>query len=71
MNYIKAIEADLKTMEQALEAYDAGVDDLVRYLTSEKFDLDPTVQVQDVLNRISAARMGVTPVLDKLRRPMR
>lgn len=69
MNYIKQLEHDLIVMRKALEAYDTEIDDLVRYLTSAKFHEDPTVQVQDVLNRISAGRMTVTYVLDKLVRP--
>jgi hypothetical protein len=69
MNYIKQLEHDLIVMRKALEAYDTEIDDLVRYLTSAKFHEDPTVQVQDVLNRISAGRMTLTYVLDKLVRP--
>ena len=33
----------------------AGIDDLMGYLMSEKFQDDTTVQVQDVLNRIQTA----------------
>lgn len=70
-NYIKDLQADLGTIKQALDVYDGEVDELVRYLTSPKFHEDTTVQVQDVLNRISAARTAVVDVLDKLRRPVK
>lgn len=66
MNYIKRLENDVRVMRQGIEAYDVGIDDIVRYLTSPKFQEDPTVQIQDVLNRIMEARMMVTAALDKL-----
>ena len=66
MHYLRRINQDLDRMRQAVEVYDEGINDLVRYLTSEKFKLDPTVQVRDVLNRIDAARFAVTDKLDEL-----
>lgn len=66
MNHIKRLAHDLDRMRTAIEVYDEGINDLVRYLSSEKFKLDPTVQVRDVLSRIAAARFSVTDALDKL-----
>ena len=52
MNYIKRLEADNKRRGKMIDAMEAELMDLRRYLTSEKFHEDPTVQVQDVLNRL-------------------
>lgn len=66
MNHIKRLTKDVAALKNSLQAYDAGVDDIVRYLTSQKFHEDTTVQVQDVLNRITTARMAVVDALDEL-----
>jgi len=50
-----------KVKQQAamLEDYQEGLKDLVRYLNSPKFKEDPTVQVRDILLRISETRTQV------------
>lgn len=42
--------------ERELNALQEGLTDLVQYLCSSKFNDDPTVQVQDVMNRVTVAR---------------
>jgi hypothetical protein len=53
MNYIKRIQSEIE--QHLRDKHDARVIlvDLQRYLLSGKFRDDPTVQVQDVLNRLS------------------
>jgi hypothetical protein len=52
MNYIKRIELDAKKSESEVQSLRDGLIDLMSYLTSSKFKVDPTVQVKDVLTRI-------------------
>jgi SOS response regulatory protein OraA/RecX len=46
----------VKAQERELTALSEGIRDLSAYLQSEKFWEDPTVQVCDVLNRLSWLR---------------
>ena len=56
MNHIKKLEVVAASYtEQILDARDS-LNNLRAYLQSEKFHTDPTVQVQDVLNRLECLR---------------
>lgn len=52
MNYIKRIELDAKKSESEVQILRDGVIELMSYLNSSKFQVDPTVQVRDVLTRL-------------------
>lgn len=56
MNYIKQLQNELLEVNAELAGLKSGLIDLERYLLSDKFFNDPTVQIQDVLNRIADAR---------------
>ena len=56
MNYIKRMESENKVLWDQLAAIRIELTDLERYLTSEKFREDSTVQVRDVLNRLQTAK---------------
>lgn len=43
-----------------------AIGELEQYLQSPKFHIDPTVQVQDILNRIAEARTRAHDVADDL-----
>lgn len=55
MNYIKRLESERKVCAAELAGLKSGLQDLQSYLMSTKFYVDPTVQAQDVLNRLQAA----------------
>ena len=60
MNYIKKLEVNnCAYTEQVLDARD-NLDNLRAYLQSSKFHEDPTIQVQDVLNRLESLRECLT-----------
>lgn len=59
MNYIQQLEQDKLVLTAATQAALIGLADLMSYLHSEKFHEDPTVQVQDVVNRINEIRTRV------------
>ena len=44
--------AEVAELEAEMAAREAQIADLVRYLNSGKFSVDPTVQVVDVLTRL-------------------
>ena len=52
MNYIKQLQDDKVRLAAATNAALTGLADMLAYLHSDKFVEDPTVQVQDVINRI-------------------
>jgi hypothetical protein len=55
MNYIKKLEVERLGLSKEFTAYHKAIIELKRYLTSEKFHQDTTVQVRDVLHRLSEA----------------
>ena len=60
MNYIKKLEAsNCAYTEQVLDARDC-LENFRAYLQSSKFHEDPTIQVQDVLNRLECIRECLT-----------
>lgn len=52
MNYIKRLQSELKTANAKLHSIDESLMDIERYLMLPKFTDDPTVQKQDIFNRI-------------------
>jgi len=56
MNYIKRLQSEVKEQSEAVKAIRTELLDLEKYLLSAKFHNDPTVQIQDVLNRIEQAK---------------
>lgn len=54
-HWAKKREAVARVDVARMIGFRAGIDDLMGYLMSEKFQDDTTVQVQDVLNRIQTA----------------
>ena len=73
-NYIHQLQMTVREQAQALTEIRETYMDLVRYLMSEKFQDDPTVQVRDVLNRLQPihfSTMGPAPQLvQKLTQPV-
>ena len=56
MNYIHQLEDELKEARAELVGLKSGLHDMERYINLPKFYEDPTVQVQDIRNRIEDAR---------------
>lgn len=60
MNHIHKLQAQVRATRAEHDAFEKGISDLVRYITSAKFSsgdsLDGYVNVQDVLNRIADAK---------------
>ncbi len=52
MNYIKQLEKENATYRRMIAAVEAEIVDVYRYLQSEKFHKDTTVQVADVMRRL-------------------
>jgi len=50
--YIKQLQEDNKTLNRNEQNLLAGLEEIKRYLSSEKFYIDTTVQVRDVLYRL-------------------
>jgi hypothetical protein len=60
MNYIKKLEVcNCAYTEQVMDARDC-LENFRAYLQSSKFHEDPTIQVQDVLNRLECIRECLT-----------
>lgn len=51
-NYIHQLQMAVREQHEQLSNIRECYMDLLRYLTSEKFQDDPTVQVRDVINRL-------------------
>jgi len=60
-NYIHTLQAKVAELEADKAAADAALMDLYRYLGSDKFREDTTVQVSDVLWRLQDVRTAVMP----------
>lgn len=56
MNYIKKLQLDNGELKNDIKRIDEEVNDLLRYLHSTKFHQDTTVQVSDVVLRLSGIR---------------
>ena len=56
MNYIKLLEKRQRRLEALEAAMQHERVEIVRYLTSSKFDTDSTVQVADVMHRLEQAQ---------------
>jgi len=56
MNYIKQLQVQTQCQKAYSDSLEQGLNELLAYLASPKFDDDPTVQKMDIVNRIRAAR---------------
>jgi cell division protein YceG involved in septum cleavage len=52
MNHITRLTRDKAAADSEISELRSGIVALEGYLTSDKFSVDPTVQVQDVMNRL-------------------
>ena len=52
MNYIKQLQEDKARLAACTNIALTGLADMLSYLHSDKFVYDPTVQTQDIINRI-------------------
>lgn len=52
MHYVTEMKINLKIQERALTVCKLELDEVIEYLSSDKFKNDPTVQVADMLMRI-------------------
>jgi hypothetical protein len=53
MNYIHSLQATVASQKAQIDSIHDGLTDLTKYLTSPKFQIDPTVQASDVLHRVA------------------
>ena len=65
MNYIKKLEQKVRARGAMVAAMENEINDMRRYLTSDKFRVDPTVQVQDVLNRLANVTYAAVDAADE------
>ena len=61
-NHILDLQDKVARQEAVIAAYERGLSDLEFYLSLPKFREDPTVQIQDVFNRIANVRNRVGDV---------
>ena len=59
MNYIKQLQCEVDARGVKLDDALDELCGLQSYLLSDKFKIDPTVQVRDVLNRIESVRVAL------------
>lgn len=52
-NYIRSLQAENAELKRIIAEKENTVQELRVYLNSDKFHFDTTVQVRDVLNRLS------------------
>jgi len=52
MNHIKQLQVEIELLKSTLNEHREEIIDLERYLTSDKFYHDTSVQVSDVLRRL-------------------
>ena len=52
MNHIKQLQLEIELLKSTLNEHRGDILDLERYLTSDKFYHDTSVQVSDVLRRL-------------------
>ncbi len=52
MNHIKQLQLEIELLKSTLNEHREEIVDLERYLTSDKFYHDTSVQVSDVLRRL-------------------
>ena len=63
MNYINALELDVKEQAQQLAEIQSELIELYKYLESPKFHVDTTVQVGDIFSRTARIRTLSIPNL--------
>ena len=68
VHWTKKREAESRIRSAYLVGLQAGITDLIRYLESEKFQDDTTVQVKDVILRIRDAKNFADGMSEEQRR---
>lgn len=63
MNYINALELDVKEQSEQLAEIQSELIELYKYLESPKFHVDTTVQVGDIFSRTARIRSLSIPNL--------
>lgn len=56
MNYIKQLEQDKLILTAATQAALVGLAEMMAYLHEDKFQINTTVEVRDIINRIHEIR---------------
>lgn len=56
MNYIKQLEQDKLVLTAATQAALVGLAEMMAYLHEDKFQINTTVEVRDIINRIHEIR---------------
>ena len=64
MNYIKRLEAENAALITERTMYRMLISDMREYLLSNKFHVDPTVQVRDVLYRLESGEQSYRHLLE-------
>ena len=54
MNYIHRLQKELAEAQATVRAHEHTLTDLRVYLSSDKFESDPTVQTRDVMYRLDS-----------------
>ncbi len=52
MNYIQSLKTQIEEKDKEISELKEKIQNLKIYLSSSKFHKDPTVQVQDIFNRL-------------------
>lgn len=65
MNGITLLKIDRESAKRWAQVYHEGISELRSYLCSDKFHLDTTVQVSDVLHRLSEVESSADRAVDE------
>jgi hypothetical protein len=60
MNYIKHLKSENEELKENATKTDRALITIISYLSSDKFQIDPTVQVSDVIRRIQNDVRGIS-----------
>jgi hypothetical protein len=66
MNYIKQLQADKAEALDSARSIETEINDLISYLSCDKFRVDTRVQVGDVLRALLPIRNNVTYIVTNL-----
>jgi len=64
VNYIKQLQTNVLVEQSGVAAYEAGLQEIRKYLSSDKFAYDTTVQVSDVLRMLEDTKRGVRDAME-------
>ena len=63
MHYSKKMQAENKVLKAVIARHEESLREISTYLLSSKFSKDHTVQVTDILTRVTRAQCAATDVL--------